>query len=68
MRLEERIMIGAEMSRGALTMNGGIEHAAEARRLNGPTVHTESDDATRALVHDHKDPVAPKHGAMEHAQ
>ena len=59
MRLEERIMIGAEMSRGALTMNGGIEHAAEAGRIDGPTVHAESDDATRELVHDDEDPVAP---------
>ena len=28
-RLEQRIMIGAEMSRGAPTMHGGVEHAAE---------------------------------------
>ena len=28
-RLEERIMIGAEMPRCVLTMDGGVEHAAD---------------------------------------
>ena len=45
-------------------MNGGIEHPAEAGRIDGPTVHAESDDATRELVHDDEAPVAPQHDGL----
>ena len=63
-RLEQRIMIGTEMSRCALTMNGGVEHAAEAGAVDGPAMHAETDDATRELVHDHEHPVAPEHDGL----
>ena len=33
-RLEQRIMIGAEMSRGAPTMHGGVEHAAAVSAID----------------------------------
>ena len=49
------------MSRCALTMNGGVEHATEAGAIHGPTMHAETDDATRELVHDHEHPVATEH-------
>jgi|SRR5258708_3152495 len=64
MRLEQRIMIGAEMSRCAPTMNGGVERAAEVGALDHPAVHADSDEATRELVHNHEHPVAPEHDGL----
>src|SRR2546427_2105548 len=58
-RLEERIMIGAEMPRCVLTMDGGVEHAADVGAIDGTTMHADSDEATGELVHDHEHPVAP---------
>ena len=49
-RLEERIMIGAEMSRCAPTMNGGVEHATEVGAIDRTTLHAASDQATRELI------------------
>src|SRR6266496_2397873 len=63
-RLEQRIMIGTETSRCALTMNCGVEHAAEVGAIDRTAVHTDSDEATRALVHDHEHPVAPEHDGL----
>ena len=62
--LEQRIMIGAEMSRRAPTMNGGVEHAAEVGALDRTAVHADSDETTRELVHDHEHPVAPEHDRL----
>ena len=63
-RLEQRIMIGTEMSRGALSMNGGVEHAAKVGAIDRITMHADSDEATRELVHDHEHPVAPEHDRL----
>ena len=63
-RLEQRIMIGAEMSRCAPTMNGGVEHAAQVDAIDRTAVHADSDEATRELVHDHEHPVAPEHDGL----
>src|SRR6266852_3588338 len=63
-RLEARIMIGAEMSWCALTTNGGIEHAAEVGATDRTTVHTDSDEAARKLVHNHEHPVGPEHDGL----
>src|SRR5712692_5002690 len=63
-RLEQRIMIGTEMSRCAPTMNGGVEHAAEVGAIDRTTVHTDSDEATGELVHDHEHPIAPEHDGL----
>src|SRR6516225_2799363 len=60
-RLEERIMIGAEMPRCALTMDGSVEHAADIGDGDGSPVHADTDEATCELVHDHEHPVAPEH-------
>jgi hypothetical protein len=64
MRFEQRVMIGAEMSRCAPTMNGGVEHAAEVGAIDRTTVHTDSDEATRKLVHYYEHPVAPEHDGL----
>src|SRR5438046_49760 len=63
-RLEQRIVIGAEMSRGAPTMNGDVEHAADVGAIDGTTMHADSDEATGELVHDHEHPVAPEHDGL----
>src|SRR5229473_3131879 len=63
-RLEERIMIGAEMPRCVLSMNGGVEHAAEVGAIDRTTMHADSDEATGELVHDHEHPVAPEHDGL----
>src|ERR1700730_13166670 len=63
-RLEQRIMIGTEMSRCAPTMNGGVEHAAEVGGIDRTAVHADSDEATCELVHDHEHPVAPEHDGL----
>jgi len=60
-RLEERIMIGAEMPRCALTMDGSVEHATDIGGRDGSPMHADTDEATRELVHDHEHPVAPEH-------
>ena len=64
MRLEQRILIGAEMARGAPPMHGGVEHAAEVGAIDRTAVHADSDEATRALVQDHEHPVAPEHDGL----
>ena len=64
MRLEQRIVIRTEMSRRAPTVNGGVEHSAEAGAIDHAAVDAESDDATRELVHDHEHPVALEHDGL----
>src|SRR5678815_3109260 len=59
-RLKEWIMIRAEMTRCAPTMDGGVEHAAHINAGDGSAVHADADEATRELVHDHEYPVAPE--------
>jgi hypothetical protein len=63
-RLEQWIMIGTEMSRRALSMHGGVEQAAEIGAIDRTAVHADSDEATRALVHDHEHPVALEHDGL----
>ena len=63
-RLEQRIMIGAEMSRCAPTMNGGIEQAAQVGAIDRTAVLADSDESTGELVHDHEHPVAPEHDGL----
>jgi hypothetical protein len=63
-RLEQRIMIGTEMSWCAPTMNGGVEHAAEVGAIDRTRVHADSDEATGELVHDHEHPVASEHDGL----
>ena len=57
MCLEEGIVIRTEMSRSALPMNGGVEHATEVGAGDGAAVHADADEATCELVHDHEHPV-----------
>jgi hypothetical protein len=63
-RLEERIMIGTEMPRCALTMDGGVEHAACINAGNDAAVYADADEATRELVHDYEYPVTPEYDGL----
>jgi hypothetical protein len=60
-RLEEGIMIGAEVPRDALTVNGGVEQAAQVDARDGPRVHADAHEATSELIHDHEHPLGPQH-------
>ena len=53
-RVEQRIMIGTEMSRCALVMNRGVEHAAAVGTSDRTVMYPNADEATRVLVHDHE--------------
>src|SRR4029450_12568982 len=63
-RLEEWIMIGAEMPRCAPTMDGGVEHAANVNACDRTLVHADANKATRTLVHHHQHPVGPEHDRL----
>jgi hypothetical protein len=49
------------MPRGALAMDGGVEHAAHINAGDGSAVPAEADKTTRELVHDREHPVAPEY-------
>ena len=57
-------MIGAEVSRCALTMNGGVEHTANVDACDRSRVHADANKATRELVHHDEHPVAPQHDRL----
>ena len=61
MRLEHRIVIRTEMSRHALPVNRGVEHAAHLGTGDGAAMRADADEASRELVHDHEHPVTPEH-------
>src|SRR5438046_753906 len=63
-RLEQRIMIGTEVSRYALPVNRGVKHAAYVGTRDGAAMHADADETTRELVHDHEHPVAPQHDRL----
>src|SRR6516165_8193033 len=57
-------MIGAEMPWCALTMDGGVEHAADIDAGAGSAVHADANEATRELVHDDQYPISPQHDGL----
>src|SRR3954466_1226745 len=61
MCLEERIMIGAQMPRHALTPSGSAEHAAQVDRRDIARMHAEAHQTTRELIHDHEHPVGSQY-------
>jgi hypothetical protein len=48
-RLEQRIVISAEMSRCPPTMNSGVEHAAHVNASHCAAVHADANETTREL-------------------
>ena len=57
MKLEQRIVVGAEISRWALSIKGVIEHAAHGGPIDVTAMNAEPDYATRELIHDDQYPV-----------
>ena len=62
MRLEQRIVIGTEMSRRP-ALNAALNMQQRSAPLTGPGARR-ADEATRELVHDHEHPVAPEHDGL----
>jgi hypothetical protein len=62
--LEYGIVIRTEMSRCAVPVNGGVEHAADVDARDRPAMHGDADEPARELVHDHEHPVAPEHDRL----
>jgi hypothetical protein len=59
--LKQRIVIAAQPERqGTLAGNDLVEHPADSRPVDIAGVHSESNDASRELVHDDHDPVSLK--------
>ena len=61
MRLEQRIMIGTEIPRHTLTVDGGVEHAAQVDARDGSRVHADTHQTTGEVIHDHEHPIRPQH-------
>jgi hypothetical protein len=57
MRLKHGIVIGAEMLRRALPVDGGVEHAAHVNSGDGSAIDADTDQTTRELVHDDEYPI-----------
>jgi hypothetical protein len=60
-RLEQRIMIGTEIPRHTLTVDGGVEHAAQVDARDGSRVHADAHQTTGEVIHDHEHPICPQH-------
>ena len=54
-------MIGTEISRQALTVDGGVEHAAQVDARDGSRVHADTHQTTGEVIHDHEHPIRPQH-------
>jgi len=53
------------MPRCALTMDSGVEHAANVAACDGSPVHANADETTRKLVHHcHEHPVGSEHDRL----
>jgi hypothetical protein len=56
-RLEQRIVVRAEMSRYALSLNRSAKHATDVGARGGTGMHADAHETTRELVHDDEHPV-----------
>ena len=64
MKLEQRVMIGTEISRYSLPTNGFIEHSAECGSVDVAALNGESNNATGELIHHHQHPVALQYNGL----
>src|SRR5215813_12634445 len=53
----QRIMIGTEILRQGMRVNGSIEHPAQCESIHNAAVNGKSDDASCKLIHHHQNPV-----------
>ena len=57
MKLEQRIMIAAKVSRRLSSSDRAVEHPAEGGSINVAGVHTKADDPACELIHHHQYPM-----------
>lgn len=57
-KFEQRIVIGAEVTRQRLSGDGEVEHPANRHAIENAGMHAAADDVPRVLVHDEQYPVA----------
>ena len=51
------IMIGAQILRQCLRVNGSIEHLTQGHAIHYAAVNSKTDNPSRKLIHYHQDPV-----------
>ncbi len=57
------IVVGTKVLRHPeLLSNGAVEHPTESDTIDLSRIYAEPNDAARALIHDHQDPVGPQRG------
>jgi len=60
MKLEQRVMVGAEVARNALSGDGVIKHSAQGYPIDRTRLNAEADDAPSELIHNDEDPMRPQ--------
>ena len=58
---EQRVVVGAEITRKRLLRNYSIEHPAQRQAVHIANVDSKSDDSPCELVHDDHYPMRPQH-------
>ena len=61
MKLEQRVMVGAEVGRDALSGDGVVEHSAQRYPIYRTCLNAEADDPASELIHHDEDPMRPQH-------
>ena len=60
MKVEKRIIVGAEVARDSLSGDSVIEHSAQRYPIYRTCLDAETDDAPGELIHHHEDPMRPQ--------
>jgi len=60
MKLEQRVMVGAEVARDALSGDDVIKHPAQRYPIYRSRLNAEADDAPSELMHHDEDPMRPQ--------
>ena len=58
MKLEQRIMIAAVVSRRSTSTDRAVEHPADRWPIHGPYMYPKTDNPARELIHHHQHPMA----------
>ena len=61
MKLEQRIIIGAQVGRDALSGDGMVKHSAQRYPIDRTYLNAEADDPASELIHHDEDPMRPQH-------
>src|SRR4051794_35382728 len=58
----QRVIVRAEVFRQTVPTDCSLEHTAQRRSMNCAAMDTETDDATRKLVHHYENPMGSQRG------